>query len=44
MIKEKVVDVLTQKKLGLEDKVKIYERNIESAREYKKKLEEMLKR
>lgn len=32
------------RKLGLEDKVKIYERNIESAREYKKKLEEMLKR
>ena len=32
------------RKLGLEDKVKIYERNIESAREYKAKLEEMLKR
>ena len=32
------------KKLGLEDKVKIYERNIESAREYKAKLEEMIKR
>ena len=32
------------RKLGLEDKVAIYERNIESAREYKRKLEEMLKR
>ena len=32
------------RKLGLEDKVKIYERNIESAKEYKAKLEEMLKR
>jgi hypothetical protein len=32
------------RKLGLEDKVKIYERNIESAREYKAKLEDMLKR
>jgi hypothetical protein len=31
-------------KLGLDDKVGIYERNIESAREYKAKLEEMLKR
>ena len=32
------------RKLGLEDKVAIYERNIESAKEYKAKLEEMLKR
>ena len=32
------------RKLGLEDKVVIYERNIESAKEYKAKLEEMLKR
>ena len=32
------------RKLGLEDKVKIYERNIESAKEYKAKLEEMLQR
>ncbi len=32
------------RKLGLDDKVVIYERNIESAREYKRKLEEMLKR
>ena len=32
------------RKLGLEDKVAIYERNIESAREYKAKLEQMLKR
>ena len=32
------------KKLGLDDKVAIYERNIESAKEYKAKLEEMLKR
>ena len=32
------------KKLGLDDKVVIYERNIDSAKEYKAKLEEMLKR
>lgn len=32
------------RKLGLEDKVAIYERNIESAKEYKNKLEDLLKR
>ena len=32
------------KKLDLDDKIVIYERNIESAKEYKAKLEEMLKR